>query len=441
MATWRSSAAWVILVLTAPAFGQTHSLGENPKPGDCFKYELAMTLKGELRVSRDGKTVALPINAGANHAFTERVLQIKDKGLPEKVARQYSLAKSLITVDRSSSVHTLSDDRRLIVAQRHNDERLCYSPAGPLVGDDLELIGEHFDTLALTGVLPARDVRTGESWKLSNEAVQSLCQFGALISNELTAKLDEVADGFASISIGGKASGIELGAMVKLTISARARFEILPKRLVQLDWTQKDERDQGPVSPASTVESTTMVKRQAIEQPKDLSESALESVPRGLEAPAALTSVYHRDGEGRYDVAVSRDWHMVAQTDKHMVLRLMDKGELVAQASLTPWAKADPGKHISADDFKQVMASAPGWQLEEVLDAGEIPADNGRWLYRVCARGQMDEAKVVQTFFIVAGANGDQVIATFTMKPGQASKIGSRDLSLVGSIGFPKKKD
>jgi hypothetical protein len=122
-----------------------------------------------------------------------------------------------------------------------------------------------------------------------------------------------------------------------------------------------------------------------------------------------------------------------------MVLRLMDKGELVAQVSLTPWTKVDPGKHISPDDFKQAMASAPGWQLEEVLDAGEIPADNGRWLYRVCARGQMDEVKVVQTFFIVASANGDQVIATFTMKPGQASKIGSRDLSLVGSIGFPKK--
>ncbi len=262
----------------------------------------------------------------------------------------------------------------------------------------------------------------------------------ALISHELTAKLEEVSDGFATITVGGKATGIELGAMVKLTISARARYEILPKRLVQIDWTQKDERDQGPVSPASTVESTTVVKRAAIEQPKELSESALESVPRGFDPPAALTLVYHRDAHNRFDAAVSRDWHMVAQTDKHLVLRLVDKGELVAQVSLTPWSKADAGKHVSADDFKQVMASAPGWQLEEVLEAGEIPADNGRWIYRISARGQMDDLKVVQTFFMVASANGDQVIAAFTMKPGQAAKIGNRDLTLVGSIGFPKKK-
>ncbi len=184
-----------------------------------------------------------------------------------------------------------------------------------------------------------------------------------------------------------------------------------------------------------------MIKRTAIEQPKELSETALESVPRGFEVPQALTLVYHKDQMNRYDVAVGRDWRLVAQTDQHVVMRLIEKGELIAQVALTPWTKADPGKHVSIDDFKQAMAAAPGWQLDEVLEAGEIPADNGRWLYRISARGQMDDVKVVQTFFILANANGDQVIATFTMKPGQAAKIGNRDLTLVGSIGFPKKKD
>ncbi len=136
-----------------------------------------MTLKGEMRVNRDGKTVAIPISASAHHGFVERVLEIKDKGLPEKVAREYSLAKSAITVESGARTQALSEDRRLIVAQRHGDERLCYSPAGPMTGDDLELVGEQFDTLALTGILPAKAVEVGESWKLSNEAVQSLCQF------------------------------------------------------------------------------------------------------------------------------------------------------------------------------------------------------------------------------------------------------------------------
>ena len=162
-------------------------------------------------------------------------------------------------------------------------------------------------------------------------------------------------------------------------------------------------------------------------------------MPRGFEPPVAMTLVYHQDQMNRYDLAVSRDWRLVAQTDLHLVLRLIDRGELVAQASLTPWTKADPGKHATPDDFKQAMAAAPGWQLEEVLEAGEIPADNGRWIYRISARGVMDETKVVQTFYLIASTNGDQAVVTFAMKPGQVGKLGSRDLALIGSISFPKK--
>ena len=440
MATWRTSATWAILFLAAPAaWAQTHALTESSKAGDCFKYDLAMTLKGELRVNRDGKTVTLPIVASANHAFVERIVQAKDKGLPEKVARYYGQAKSTATVDGQTSTRSLRDERRLIVAQRHKEQFLCYSPAGPMTREEVEVASEHFDTLALSGLLPDKEVTTGDSWKLTNETVQSLCLFEALITHDLAAKLDEVKDGFASISVGGKANGIELGAMVKLTISAKVKYEILPKRLVQLEWSQTDERDQGPASPAGTVETTTILKRSPIEQPTNLNDSALEGMPRGFEPPVAMTLVYHQDQMNRYDLAVSRDWRLVAQTDLHLVLRLIDRGELVAQASLTPWTKADPGKHATPDDFKQAMAAAPGWQLEEVLEAGEIPADNGRWIYRISARGVMDETKVVQTFYLIASTNGDQAVVTFAMKPGQVGKLGSRDLALIGSISFPKK--
>src|SRR5262249_11956225 len=162
------------------------------------------------------------------------------------------------------------------------------------------------------------------SWKLSNEAVQSLCLFDGLISQNLSAKLDDLSDGFANISISGEAQGIELGALAKLSIVAKGRYELLPKKLVSLEWTQKDERDQGPASPASTVETSTIVKRAAIEQPRALDDAALESVPKGTDVPAALTLVYHRDGKDRYDVAVTRDWNLVAQTENHLVLRLLE---------------------------------------------------------------------------------------------------------------------
>jgi hypothetical protein len=440
MAIWRTSGMWAaIFIFASTAAGQTHTLVESPRPGDCNKYELSMTLKGELRVSREGKVVPIPINASAEHRFSERVLEAKEKGLPEKVARYYEQARSHVAVDGSNLARQVRDERRLIVAQRPHDQFLCYSPRGALTNEELELISEHFDTLTLAGLLPQSSVSTGDTWKIRNETVQALCQFEALISHELTGKLDEVSDGFASISVGGKASGIEVGALAKITVSAKVRYEILPKRLVSVEWTQKDERDQGPASPAGTIEATTIVKRASIDQPRELTDLALESVPPGFEPPTALTLIYHRDNQSRYDVAASRDWHLVAQTDQHLVLRLIDRGDLIAQLSLTPWTKADKGKHISPEEFKDVVSNAPGWQLEEILEAGPVPVENGVWTYRISARGMMEETKVIQTVYVVANADGDQVVAAFTMKPGQVGKLGSRDLTLVGSIGFPKK--
>lgn len=439
MRIWQILAGWgTIFLCTIPVSAQTHDLVEAVRRGDCHRLELALNLKGELRVNREGKTVSIPIVANAAHRFAERVLEVAPSGMPGKVARHYDLAKAEVRIEGQPMTRMIRDDRRLIVAQRMRDQFLAYSPAGPMTRDEMEVVSQHFDTLSLPGLLPQRSCAVGDSWKVGNEVVQALAQFEALISNEITAKLERVADGFAEVAIGGKATGIELGALVKVTVSASARYEVLTKKLVRVEWIQRDERDQGPASPAATIEATTIVQRTAIDLPLTLQDSALESVPPGFNVPEALTLVYHRDPHGRYDVAVSRDWQLVAQTDQHLVLRLIEQGDLVCQATITPWTKADPGKHLSADEFREIMSQAPGWQLEEILEAGEIPADKGRWIYRISARGTVENTKVVQTFYLVAQASGEQVIVTFTMKPSQVGKLGSRDFTLVGSIGFPK---
>src|SRR5260370_3353635 len=237
MTIWRFLALLVPFWLFASvAAAQTYALTEPVKARDCFQYEIGMTLKGELRINKDGKTAAIPLAAKAEHRFTERVLDAKEKGLPTKVVRNYESARSNIAVNGQATLHELSSGRKLIVAQRAPEKFLCYSPAGPLTRDEVELVSEHFDTLALTGLLPEKEVRVGDSWKLSNEVALALGQFEALISNDLTAQLESAADGFAIIAVAGKAQGIELGALATIVVAGTARYEILPKRPVRLQW-------------------------------------------------------------------------------------------------------------------------------------------------------------------------------------------------------------
>lgn len=160
VATLSSLATWAFAL--APAcWAQSYNLVESPMAGDCVRVKLSMTLDGELKVTRDGKATPLKMSATASHDFTEKALE--SKSTTRRTARFYSDAKSAFTVDADKSDRTLSDSRRLIVAQRSSEPLTCYSPAGALSREELELVSEHFDTLSIVGLLPGKTVNMGTS--------------------------------------------------------------------------------------------------------------------------------------------------------------------------------------------------------------------------------------------------------------------------------------
>lgn len=441
MAAWRTLAAVLISLASARAGGaQTYTLAETTRAGDCFRIHLELALAGEMRVTRDGKRVPLKLMATAVHDFPERVLNVGPNQLPDRTARVYEQARAVITVNGDRSERTLRGERRLCVAQRHDEQPLLYSPAGPLTREELELTGEHFDTLALTGLLPGKAVAVGDTWSLSNAVAQALCNFEGLTDQDLVCKLEAVQGQTARVSVTGTASGIDLGALTKLTVDATYQYDLGTKRLTRLEWKQKDARDQGPANPATAVESTTVLTRTAIEQPASLSDVALVSVPDDYQPPPAAVQLEYHDTQGRFALIYGREWQTVSQSEDHLVLRLMERGDFVAQATVTPWTKADKGKHLTPDEFREVMADTPGWQPEDELQAGEVPADGGRWIYRISAVGQLDGAKVMQNFYLVAGPDGDQVVLVFTLTPKQVNALGTRDISLAANLDFPRSR-
>lgn len=440
MAAWRTLGSVVLLLAGAGlAAAQTYPLAEPVQAGDCCRLHLEMTLAGELKVARDGKTVPLTLAAAAVHDFAERVLAVGKTGLPDKTARVYAAARATIRAGDDRSERTLRPERRLIVAQRHGEPFLVYAPAGPLTREELELTGEHLDTLALTGLLPGKAVAVGDTWKVDNAVAQALCSFEGLTEQDLTCKLEEVKDNVARVSVAGTASGIELGAVVKLTVRAGYRFDLAGKHLTDLEWNQKDDRDAGPASPATSVETTTKLTRAAIDTPEALGDVPLVSVPAGFDVPPPLLQLEYRDPKGRFELALGRDWQAVSRTDEHVVLRLLEQGDFVAQVTITPWTPDPNGKHLAPDEFKDAMARTPGWEMEQELQVGEVPLpkDDGRWVYRQSALGKMDGLEVMQNFYLVAGPGGRQVVLLFTLTPKKAQKLADRDLSMACSIDFP----
>jgi hypothetical protein len=391
-----------------------------------------------MTINQEGMKQTIRLEAKARHAFLDRTLAVAD-GLPARSARHYDDAVASAVVDIEKIGRSLPDDRRLVVAVRSSEGMLCFSPAGALTRDELDLVTEHFNPQCLAGLLPGKAVNVGDTWSVSPAAAQAACAFDGLVKNALAGKLTASADGKATFAIEGTAEGIEHGAKVTLTINATGTFDLATKRITELTWKQKDEREQGPVAPASQVEATVTLKRQFLaEAPKELADAALANVPKG-EIPPAMLLLRHADPKGRYSLVYPRDWHITGLTDQHLILRLLDKGEFIAQATVMPWKKVDPGKHTPAEEFKKAANATPGWTAGRVLEDAETAAPDGRWLYRIVAEGKMDELPVVQSFSIVADAQGEQAAMTVAMKPEKAKAVGARDRELLNAITFPRK--
>jgi hypothetical protein len=435
MARWRTLASLVAaLVFTGAAGAQTYSLAEPPLPGTHFRVQLSLSLNGQLKLQQDGKEVALKETCTAMHDFLERILDAGAEGTAARSARVYKEAKVAITVADDKLERTLRPERTFLVAARGRDGVVAYSIKGPLTREEVD-VTDHFDTLAVTGLLPAKEVAVGDTWKPGNAAAQALCHLQALSDHTLTCKLDAVKDDVAVISVHGTAAGIDYGASANIAVRAVARFDLKAKRLVALEWQQTDDREAGPVSPASHVEVTTKLIRTPIEPASELHDVVIAQVPDG--PPGERADLDLKDTKGRYELRHGRDWVLVGRTDEHTVLRLMDRGDFVAQASIAPWKKAEPGKHLSADEVKAIVANSPGWAQDTLIKAEEVKLPTGQWAYLVAGEGDLDGVRAVQYFYLIAGPEGDQAMLTFTMTPAQTQKLGSRDLELVRGFLLP----
>lgn len=427
----------IVLALAAAGAGRAQSveLAESPLADRCFRIETTLSLSGKITVQQQGETVSFPHEAQAQHVFLERVLHTSD-GVVNKAARFYQKADAAITFNKQTSRRTLRPERASMVAYRRKDQLVVYSPKGSLSREEKELT-EHFDSLFVPALVPDRTVKVGETWKLGTPVALALCDLEGLTEHDLTCKLDEVKNHVASVSISGTVSGIAQGAQVKLLVDAHYEFDTKEKRVVAVTWKQSEQRQQGPISPAMSADVTIQLKRTPIAEPVELSEFAL--VPSQAEPTAEVLDLHHRDGKGRYEMHYNRDWHVVSpESSAYLVLRLMDHGDFIAQATVSAWKKSDPKEVVSLEQFYELMKTTPGWQEEEVLEKNELKQPRGHAVYRVTASGTLNEVKAVQSFYLVVSPQGEQLIVSFAVVPTQVQKLESRDFELVRGIVFPK---
>lgn len=442
---WRARFVGLVLFLGVIATAQsgvsaaeTYSLDE--PAADSRVYSVSQTLKvaGTLSAPQPGKKpVVLTIDANGTLAFRER--RLAGSGRDAKAFRSlrfYDKASMRAKVNQNVTTAELTDDRRLIVAEGKAGGPLFYSPSGSMTSGDLELLKMPGDALSLLALLPENRIAVGNTWTPPGWAVQMLTGTEAAEKAELTCRLESVAEGKARVSIKGDVKGANDGAATSVQVSGRLIYDLKRGYVERLELQQKEQSKQGPLAPAMDVVANVVLVRSLTENAGPLSAKEASKIP--LEPDDESIRV-------RFDTLThlrfhhSRRWHMHHQTPTTSTLRMLDRGNFIAQVTVKPLPKAEPGKHVTEKQFQTDIGAALGQQLTAITKAEELKTKDGRYIYRVIAKGKVDKTETEWIYYLCADPTGRQVSLVFTVEASLRKSLGDDHEAFVTSLEFLKR--
>ena len=306
-------------------------LTESASDARVFSVKVKLTVTGHLKTPQGDNTFhKLPLDVSAQLNYLEKRLTGTGRNAKAlRSLRSYTHADVTITVQKQITASRLSDQHRLIVAQGERAGILFYHPKSHLTYNELELLNIPGDSLGMLSLLPSSAVEIGETWKPALWAVQMLTSTEAVEKSELTCKLESVSAETALVSFQGTLEGASLGSRTRIALTGEYRYDLKLRYIKNLELTQTEKRPtRGAVTPGMDITATTTWERTPAPNTALLANKLAAGIP--LDPPRKLLRLsLQTPWSVRFDY--ERNWHIFHQTDKAIVLRLLDRGSLIAQ--------------------------------------------------------------------------------------------------------------
>jgi hypothetical protein len=135
---------------------------------------------------------ALTITGGSAIEYDERILSQAADGQVQKTARIYRRIDFQRQVGDKPQESTIRPEvRRLVVLRRKNVE-VPFSPDGPLLWSEIDLVRTDVFTPALTGLLPDQPAAPGSRWTARATAIQELTDMERIEEGLVACRFTEV---------------------------------------------------------------------------------------------------------------------------------------------------------------------------------------------------------------------------------------------------------
>ena len=404
--------------------------------GSTDMVEVLLEMAGSTKpITPDGKEVIGPVKVVAGFRYEEQVLGFQTKGpLALKSVREYTLAKAKMNFGESQQAPDLDSNHRIVVCEITDKGTELFSPQGPLKGEQLLLIeGIPVNTLSLDLLLPNKPVKVGDSWKIPDSALQSFLNVDGVSQHTLEATLTSVADDLAMIEIVGDSQGAYLGALSEMTIQAKYQFDIRAKRVNWVGMLLEEKRSIGVVGPGLDIKARLQVKISPLNEPNNLTPEFLKEFD--LKKNDVVSQLRYEDGKGAWRFQHPRSWYMLPDEPNKTMLRMLDKGELVAQCNIVSMPKIDPKYPTQLKKFADDLAKGLEKNSANVVSADESTNFAGYNELRVILDGSVDGGLPLRwVYYLLTDKEGYQTIVVFVIEAEHLEQFGDSDDKILNSF-------
>jgi len=420
----------------------THLLRSKRSPGTVDRVESILEVTGTLKVvegttSDPQKATPLKLNAKATLVYAEKTAKITSPAEGGgRAVRHYDKAEALIAVGEGKFQPTLRPERRLIAVEVRSPKVVLFSPQGLLTRDELDLVDLLGNSLLVDQLLPAQPVAVGDTWKHSDNLLSALCGLDAVSSSDAQSVLQSIKDDAAQIEMAGHVAGSVNGLSTKMQLKAKYRFDIKANRITWFALLVKENREPGAIGPGLDVVARLQMKIVPGAKSAELTEASLKGLP--LDPTASLERLSYASPEGGWQAAYDRRWVLISEKKALTVLRMADRGDYVAQCSISAMSPGD-GKPLALSEFQDEIRTALGKNFRQFVKASQSVTEAEYQVCRVAAQGEVSGVPIQWIYYRIADKHGRHLVVLFTIEANMGERLQENDRELVRAIHFAPK--
>lgn len=313
-----------MLLLASQSYAQNEAVRITESFAKDRQYHVScqVDINGSLTIPPSGKETSPKMLKVSGHSvikYDERILHADAKGV-ERTVRAYRKLEFDRKVADDLQQSKLRPDVQRLVILRHNQYEVPFSPSGPLMWNEIELVRTDVFTPALAGLFPEGPVRVGDKWRPATTAIQELTDLEKIDKTDFSCTFEKV-----TTFLGKRHAHVNFeGSVDGIGEDGKARHELRGYYYVDLDasfltyvyvkGTHHLLDKTG--TPTGKIEGSLVITRSPAPESRDLDDAALRGLK--LEPNADNTLLLFEHPQVGHRLQYPRNWRVAGFNDKQI---------------------------------------------------------------------------------------------------------------------------